>query len=181
MGSLDFKTFYERNYIRSFYFVKSYVHDSMVAEDIAMESLVKCWELSRSDDYDITDSFLFTILKNKSLNYLKQELIRKRAYDELHEKKEWELSLRISSLAECDPEEVFSSEVKMIINKTLASLPEQSRNIFTMSRLEGKPVKDIAEQMGLTVKGVEYHITRVLKELRVALKDYLPLFYFLFF
>jgi RNA polymerase sigma-70 factor (ECF subfamily) len=49
-----------------------------------------------------------------------------------------------------------------------------------MSRFENKTVKEIAIETNLTVKGVEYHITKTLKVLRINLKDYLPLFYFLF-
>ena len=37
----------------------------------------------------------------------------------------------------------------------------------------------LAEIMGMTVKGVEFHISKATKELRVALKDYLVLFPFL--
>ena len=45
---------------------------------------------------------------------------------------------------------------------------------------ENKTVKEIADETNLTIKGVEYHITKALKALRINLKDYLPLFYFLF-
>lgn len=34
---------------------------------------------------------------------------------------------------------------------------------------------EIAQALGLSLKGVEYHMSKALKELRVALKDYLPL------
>ena len=47
-----------------------------------------------------------------------------------------------------------------------------------MSRFENKTVKEIADETNLTIKGVEYHITKALKALRINLKDYLPLFYF---
>ena len=40
--------------------------------------------------------------------------------------------------------------------------------------------KKEAEETNITAKGVEYHITKALKVLRINLKDYLPLFYFLF-
>ena len=46
---------------------------------------------------------------------------------------------------------------------------------------ENKMNKEIAENLGITVKGVEYHISRALKEFRISLKDYLPLFYFFFY
>lgn len=35
--------------------------------------------------------------------------------------------------------------------------------------------------MKISIKGVEYHISKALKVLRVSLKDYLPLFYFYFY
>ncbi|HAY24139.1 MAG TPA: RNA polymerase sigma-70 factor, partial [Bacteroides sp.] len=41
--------------------------------------------------------------------------------------------------------------------------------------------KEIAEEMEISIKGVEYHISKALKVLRVTLKDYLPLFYFFFY
>lgn len=80
----------------------------------------------------------------------------------------------------CDPEEIYSSEITGIVEKTLQSLPEQTRRIFEMSRYESIPVKEIAQELSLSTKSVEYHITKALKLLRVALKEYLPLFYFLF-
>ena len=54
-------------------------------------------------------------------------------------------------------------------------MPEQSRRIFYLSRVERMPHREIAEKMNISVKGVEYHITKVIKELRIQLKDYLPL------
>lgn len=74
----------------------------------------------------------------------------------------------------------YSHEIQTIIHNTLQSLPEQTRRIFEMSRFENKTVKEIAEETNITAKGVEYHITKALKVLRINLKDYLPLFYFLF-
>lgn len=97
---------------------------------------------------------------------------------------EWrrrELSIRISTLEGCNPEEIFSTEIQTILNHTLEELPEQTRNVFRMSRFEQKSGKEIAQTLGITVKGVDYHIAKALKALRISLKDYLPLFYFLFF
>ena len=49
-----------------------------------------------------------------------------------------------------------------------------------MSRYECRSVKEIAEELALSPKSVEYHVTKSLKVLRIALKEYLPIFYFLF-
>lgn len=176
----DFNIIYERNYRRSFLFTKSYVHDDMVAEDIVAESLVKYWRLVSAGENEITEALLLTILKNKALNYLRHKAIHDAAIENLEEIKNRELSIRISTLEACDPKEIFSDEVNRIIHKTLKNLPEQTHRIFEMSRFENKTVKEIADETNLTIKGVEYHITKALKALRINLKDYLPLFYFFF-
>lgn len=181
MEGYDFNKIYERNYRRSFLFTKSYVHDDMVAEDIVAEALVKYWKLISSGETEVSDGLLLTILKNKALDYLRHETVRQTALESLTELSRRELDFRIGTLEACDPQEIFSAEIQTLIRQTLESLPEQSRRVFEMSRFENKTVKEIAEETGLTVKGVEYHITKTLKALRVSLKDYLPLFYFLFY
>lgn len=181
MEGYDFNKIYERNYRRSFLFTKSYVHDDMVAEDIVAEALVKYWKLISSGETEVSDALLLTILKNKALDYLRHETVRQTALESLTELSRRELDFRISTLEACDPQEIFSAEIQTIIRQTLENLPEQSRRVFEMSRYENKTVKEIAEETGLTVKGVEYHITKSLKALRISLKDYLPLFYFFFY
>ena len=86
----------------------------------------------------------------------------------------WELSTRIATLEDFEPASVFTSEILEIVRKTLDSLPEQTRRIFVMSRYENKSHKEIAETVGITVKGVEFHITKATKVLRLTLQDYLP-------
>ena len=177
MAKDNFNIIYERNYQRSFMFAKSYVHDDMIAEDIVSDSLVKYWRLISTQKGEATEALLLSILRNKALDYLRHKAVHDAAIENLEEIKKRELSIRIST---CDPEEIFREEIRTILQRTLQSLPEQTRRIFEMSRFENKTVKEIAIETNLTVKGVEYHITKTLKVLRINLKDYLPLFYFLF-
>lgn len=175
----SFNALYTRYYRKAFLFTKSFVHDESVAEDIVSESLIKLWENLKEENTDHADALLLTILKNKSLDHLKHEAIKAEAIHSMSNLNQRELEIRISTLQACDPEEIFSEEVKKIIADTLATLPEQTRRIFVMSRFQNKSNKEIAEELGITVKGVEYHITKALKPLRISLKDYLPILYFL--
>jgi RNA polymerase sigma-70 factor (ECF subfamily) len=50
-----------------------------------------------------------------------------------------------------------------------------------MSRVEDKSNKEIAKKFGISVKGVDYHVAKALKVLRVTLKDYLPALLFLLY
>ena len=177
----SFNEIYTSYYKKSFFFAKSYVHDDLAAEDIASESLIKLWEKLKTEKIDYIEPLLLTILKNKSLDYLKHEEVKRTAFESMVDWHQQELSIRISTLESCDPNEIFSDEVESIIRETLKLLPEQTRRIFLLSRFENKSNKEIAEQMGVSIKGVEYHISKALKALRITLKDYLPLFYFFFY
>lgn len=177
----SFNEIYTSYYKKSFFFAKSYVHDDLAAEDIASESLIKLWEKLKTEKIDYIEPLLLTILKNKALDYLKHEEVKRTAFESMVDWHQQELSIRISTLESCDPNEIFSDEVESIIRETLKLLPEQTRRIFLLSRFENKSNKEVAEQMGISIKGVEYHISKALKALRITLKDYLPLFYFFFY
>ena len=90
-----------------------------------------------------------------------------------------ELDFRISSLEDFTTQSLFSSEIHEIVRQTLAEMPAQTRRIFEMSRFENRRNTEIAAELNLSIKTVEFHIGKVLKVLRVRLKDYL-LFFFVF-
>jgi len=52
----------------------------------------------------------------------------------------------------------------------LARLPEKCRLVFKYSREDGLSNKQIAEKMALSVKTVEAHISRAIRQLRTAFK-----------
>ena len=58
------------------------------------------------------------------------------------------------------------------VEELLLQLPEKTQTVFRLSRFEEKSVKEIAAQLQLSEKAVEYHISRSLKLLREFLKDY---------
>lgn len=179
--SNTFNTFYKQHYRKCFLFAKSYVHDDWIAEDIASEGLIKLWEMMKLKEVEYPLALLFSILKNKCLDHLKHEITRQEVLAALSQDGQRELGIRISTLEACEPDQLFSAEIQEIIESTLSSLPEQTRKIFMMSRFENLSRQEIADALGMTKKGVEYHIAQALKNLRLNLNDYLPFFYFLFF
>lgn len=170
----NFNNIYNAYYKKSFLFVKSYLHDDLAAEDIVSDSLIKLWERMKTDPVVQIGPFLFTILKNRSLDYLKHQGVKRDVHESLIKALNRELEVRMFSLESSDPKEIFSTEVQQIIETTLLALPERTREIFVMSRFQNKSHKEIANFFDITVKGVDYHILQSVKELRSALKDYLP-------
>lgn len=163
---------YKERYVR---FASSYVFQKEVAEDIVVESLMYYWENRSSLEYlSNVPVYILTIIKHKCLNYLQRLRTREEIEAYLTNTGVWELNMKIATLEACDPEKLFSEEVQLIVNKTLASLPEQTRYIFIQSRFNNQSHKEIADKLGVSTKSIEYHISKTLKLLRIALKDYFP-------
>lgn len=175
----SFNRFFMENRQRFIRFAATYLHDEAVAEDIFMEAIMGYWEKRSSfREEDNIPAYILTSIKNKALNYLRHQLVanERRA---LSDYAEWELSTRIATLEACVPEDLFAKEIQQIINKVLSRQSPTTARIFMLSRYENKSHKEISELTGMTVKGVEFHIAKVTKLLRTALKDYLIFFPFL--
>ncbi|WP_229095366.1 RNA polymerase sigma-70 factor [Alistipes sp. D31t1_170403_E11] len=169
---------YQQRFIR---FAVSYIADPVVAEDIVMESFVAAW--GRRDMLSVGSfpPYALTIIKNKCLNHLRAQDVRTRAAENIHSHGARMLRTRIATLQACDPEELFSEEARRLVDRTLDALPERTREIFVRSRFRGQSYKEIAAEMGTTVKSVEFEVSKAMKLLRVALKDYLAFFIFWFY
>lgn len=156
-------------------FARTYVYDSNLAEDIVIESLMYYWENRTSlNEGNNVPSYILTVIKHKCLNYLQRVRMKEDVENHLAQTEEWELNIKIATLEACNPERLFLDEVQNIIDRTLATFPEQTRRIFISSRYNNKNHREIAEELGLSTKSVEYHITKTLKLLREELKDYFP-------
>jgi len=167
-GSEDvFRSVYRAEYSNLIYFVNSYTRNKLDAEDIVQETMLAIWESRDSlDPYRNFRSYLYTIARNKSLNYLRDNAKR------LKDCSLQESENLISSLALSSPsveEEINALELREFIERVYLSLPEKVVNTFRMSRQEGLTYGKIAEKLGITTKVVEYHISITLKALRLRL------------
>ncbi len=66
--------------------------------------------------------------------------------------------------------QVFQEEIQRLVNE---KLPDKCRNIFILSRIEGKSNPEIAELLDLSIRTVENQIYRTLKILKKNLTNYL--------
>ena len=161
---------YQKRFVR---FAINYLQNEEDAEDIVMEAMLAFWE----HRYELPDEtnipgYVLTSVKNKCLNYLKAS--RNALNDSIDEMDLWEIEMRLKALENFDPFLIYTKEIQQIVEETLATLSPQTRRIFCLSRYDNFSNDVVARITNLSVKSVEYHITKALKSLRIALKDYLP-------
>lgn len=163
---------YQQRFIR---FATTYIDDRMAVEDIVSESFAYFWDnRQRLPEGTNAPAYVLTVIKHKCIDHLRHEQICRDISDELRQLHSWELSTRIATLENFEPSDVFTAEIQKLVEEALERMPERTRLVFVMSRYENKPHAEIADTLGITVKGVEFHISKATKLLRVILKDYLP-------
>ena len=133
------------------------------SEEIVQEVFVKFWN-SRStiDPNKNVQAYLYTIAKNTLFDEYKNRIKRKAAED---------YQLHILQPTNSTQDTLDYNELEALIAKTLQSLPEKRKLVFELSRFKGLSHKEIATQMGITVKTVEAHLTLALQEFRAVFKQ----------
>lgn len=168
-----FGNIYTQYYKKACQFAKYYVRDEGVSEDIASEALLKVWRETKSKDIVDIRPLLITILRNKSYDYLRHEQVKQNAFNEINGCQQQELQETIHAWERTIHCDLFSEEVNEILSRTLATLPQRTREVFKLVRFEKLSYSEAAQQIGISAKGIDYHIVKAQRALRIALKDYL--------
>lgn len=171
-----FEKIYKLYYPKMFAFAKNYIQANEDAENVVQDVFVVLWE--KKDELELSctlTTYLFTLVKNRCLNYLRHKLIEEEFNTQMKE----ELGFKLYALESLEYSYPSEKELQAVIQRALDALPERCREVFIKSRIEGLKYKEISEELGISVNTVENHIVTALKKLRVALKDYLPLLLFL--
>lgn len=163
-----FDTVYRYYFRRLCAFCSQYVYEQEEIEEIVQETMMWLWENRSSLLPELTlKTLLFTIVKNKALNRLSHFEIKRRVHQEIIDKYEGKFD---------NPDFYLSNELFRLYEETLKQLPKEYREAYEMTRKQHLTHKEIAEKLNISTQTVNYRIGNALKLLRVALKDYLPLF-----
>ena len=159
-----FKTYYQPlcNYAYSF------IRDRDEAEEIVQSAFLAMWEKRETLDIKTSlKSYLYTMVRNTSLNVIKHEKIKQKYIGE---------ALAVEERSHDNVvQKVLSSELEEKIHHAMESLPEQCRLVFKLSRFEELKYSEIAEQLEISIKTVENQMGKALKIMREQLRDYLAI------
>jgi RNA polymerase sigma-70 factor (ECF subfamily) len=166
-----FKEMFECYYAALCVYARHFVKPDDVSEDIVQDVFCAVWKNRHDMDYRIpAKNYLTAAVRNHCINYLRDQ--RTTAFDEL--------SQPGNMFYAENPDSVWMlDELEQLLADALAKLPPEYRMAFEMSRMEERPVSEIAEAMGVSVRTVERYRNRAIEILKTELKDYLPLVIFI--
>lgn len=142
-----------------------YVYSRETAEDIVSAVFCKFWQTGAYKNIDSSYRYyLFRSVRNESYNYLRLEF---RVLDNLETE-----SGREDTTSQPPDQIIQYEEVLHQVENLFESLPPQCRKVFLMSRFDGKKYKEIALELGISIKTVEVHIGKALGIMRKGLSGH---------
>lgn len=137
------------------FFCLKFVKKQEIAEDIVQSIFVTLWEdkIKINPEFSFS-SYIFTIARNRVLNFLRQLNTEIKIREELSQ-------MNSHKIESCDL--LIETEYNELLYKVIDTLPTQRRRIFKLSRDEGKTHLEIANLLGISVFTVQEHISESLK------------------
>jgi RNA polymerase sigma-70 factor (ECF subfamily) len=141
-----------------------FVYSRELAEDLVGEVFEYFWEKSLYQHVRTSfQAYLFTSVRHRAFQYLRSEFGKTRN-DALQD-------IGIVSPAPNPHQLLQYDELYFQIEQLIQNLSPPVQRVFLMSRFEGKKNPVIAEELRISVKTVEAHITKVLHLLRKILGE----------
>lgn len=165
-NELAFDMLFKKYYAPLCRFALMFTKDNDNAEEIVQSFFVKFWQQRKKARIKSSlKSYLYTSVRNTSLNFLKKEITRAN----------YELSYEENK--EQTQEEIKNKDFVEIYDNAVNSLPTRTKEVYTLSKYEGLTYAEIAEYLQISAKTVENNMGIAFKKLRKFLMPYKHLIY----
>jgi len=134
-----------------------------MAKELVQLAFIKLWQFRHtlSDNYTL-DTQLFNIASSTLIDYLRQQSTLRKKIVTLSE----DTSKLVNAPA---PETGNSFEYADYLHSAMQSLSPVRKKVFILSRIYGHSYKEISHQLSISVKTVEDHMAKALKQIRAML------------
>lgn len=157
----SFKVLFEQYYGRLCAYVFTITTDYAASEDIVQELFIRLWnDRSKIIINDSVLAYLFRASRNSALNFIRGKANRER----LHQNISFQESLIDRDFLE---EEEFVS----FLNACIEELPDRSKQVFILSRIDGLKQQEIADKLSISVKTIKNQIWKSLQYLKSCLES----------
>ena len=157
----EFETIFRCHYRPLTMYALRYTENIDDAEDIVQQSFIDIWErLSGGMAIDNLKAYLYTVVRNGSLTCVihspQKSTIQENEMEDISEE-----------------ERIIRSERDAQLWTAIDRLPKARKRIFLLSKRDGLTYKEIADELGISIKTVEHQISKAIKTLRnTAIKVY---------
>ena len=137
--------------------------DEDVASDITQELFISIWENRATLKVDTSlHAYLYGAVKFRVINHFRTQTMRDGHQAELS-------YLMEQQYVDPTDAKLMVNDLEDAVEEALSRLPERMRLVVRMSRLQDRSVKEIAEELGVSIQTVKNQITAGMKILKKEL------------
>lgn len=163
---MTFEALFRGNFRPLTVYAMQFVKEKAIAEDIVQELFVNFYEKKETlKTGSLNKSYLYKSVHNRCLNHIRDQKLRRDMNPAIQES--------LIKLPEDPHELAVFIEFQDRFLQVLDELPEKRRQVFEMSRMEGKSSAEIADKLNISKRTVEKHIQLALKRFRKYLFGYI--------
>ena len=172
MTEKEFEKIFKESFNRLCNLAVTIVKDSDTAKDIVQQVFTRLWNNLNSLSIESSGiAYLKRAVVNTALNHVERT-----------KKIKFEEDLVAYESTSEEERNINPEEIKRQLMEAIESLPPKCQTVFSLSRFSGYTNKEIAEDLDISIKAVEKHITTAIKTLRIKLKPaYKKLFLIFYF
>lgn len=142
-----------------FSFAVKTVEEEEDAKEIVQDVFKSLWERRKDLELQNAERYLLRSVKLRTLEYLRNRGNRWRHHQVILQ----------NNTPYYEEDNFHYKELYNQLNTVVESLPNQCRNVYRMSREEGLTNKEIANNLLITERAVEYHISKALSVIKLKL------------
>ena len=143
------------------------LNDLDIAEEMVQNVFLKIWEKRGKLPQDASiGSYLYKSVYHESLNWLRHEKVK------FSHQQHTLYSMKDETDNAAD--RIKMKQLEEHLQKALNDLPQQCRTIFQMSRFDELRYREIADELGISIKTVENQMGKALRIMRLKLVEFLP-------
>ena len=150
---------------RLYRFAVGYLKSEEDARDVIQEVFIRLWNKREELKKDTNlEAFLFTVAKNTIISEFRKKISNKEYLEYLR-------SVVVKNNSDTESQVDYALLTERL-EQLIHDLPEQRRRVYLLSKNQGYTNKAIAEELHISVKTVEDHMTKALRYLKENLKEY---------
>lgn len=169
---LAYKYLYNQYYSKLCRVANFYVKETFISENLVGDLIFAMWEnREKLDTIESLNSYLFTSIRNRCFNYLKQAHVKREiSFSKVQEN---QLIYSLDSENDLPVGILIEKELEDKIELSINHLPQQTKKVFQLKRTEELSYEEISSQLNISVNTVKYHMKSALQILKVELATYL--------
>jgi RNA polymerase sigma-70 factor (ECF subfamily) len=157
----EFKILFDKYFddVRRYILYRSGNED--LATDIAQDTFMRLWEKQMIVEPQTAKGLLYKIAGDLFISAYRKEQVSFKFFN----------TFKPFQKSHTPEDDITYKELLNAYDTALKTMPEKQRTVFLMNRIDELKYKEIANQLGLSVKAIEKRMNLALAHLKNAMKD----------